>query len=93
MTRPPYAISGHWFDKSDNTSWGTSLPTHVYDRKGNLVRNDDDKISGVDKATDISGVDEDNDKENEYYIKHEDIQDTYDTTLDDMDEDVEPNYQ
>ena len=40
---------------------------------------------------DITGVEEDTDKENEYEIKHEDPKDEYDTTCDDMDEYVGPN--
>ena len=45
----------------------------------------------MDKAPDITVVDEDNDKDNAYDIKYEYPQDNNDTTRDNMDEYVEPN--
>ena len=48
-------------------------------------------IAEVDREPDITGVDDDNDYENEYEIKHENHQYDYNITHDDMDEYMNPN--
>ena len=45
----------------------------------------------MDEALDITILDKETAKEDEYEIKHEDPQYEYDTTCDDMDEYVGPN--
>ena len=47
----------------------------------------------MEEAPEITEVDENNNKEDEYDIKHEHPQDEYVTKRDDMDEYVEPNKQ
>ena len=48
-------------------------------------------IAEVDRQPDIIGVDDENDYENEYEIKHENHQYDYNITHDDMDEYMNPN--
>ena len=93
IDRHTYYITDHSSGKPYRTFWGESLPNNFYYIKGNNFRDNNKKISGAEKAPNITGEDVDIDEKYECEIKHEEPQYEYYTTCDDMDEDMETNYQ